>query len=604
MTAMQANSRAVHIGAVSASFVDSRIAMPQWLGCGMPIDYLVFDCLAEGVMSILARARKAGQPAYVSDFVDAQMAPYLPELAERGIKVVANAGGLDPEACAAALREAANQAGVSLKIASISGDDLSGRADELVTHATRDMFDDIDLRTELDGADQLLSLTAYTGAFPIAAALAAGADIVVTGRAVDSAATLGPLIHEFGWVEDDFDLLSAGTLAGHLIECTTQVCGATFTDWRDVPDWANIGFPVAICQADGSIELTKPNGTGGLISRGTVAEQMLYEVSDPAAYVVPDAVCDWTGVRLEETGPNRVRISGTRGTGRPEMLKAALTWDRGFRATAMAPIIGHEAAAKAERTASELFKRCDWLADERGLGPYSLHHVDVVGGAGPGASAAICRMIADHPTMAGAGLFAREQSSIMTSMAVGTSVPLGTTVRPLTRFASFLLPRATVSLSTDFGDGPQPAAMAQEGTSRSIGRAAEPPRPESEAVDTVPLVALAFARSGDKGNLFNVGVIARESEYLPFLFAALTPQRVAAHYAPVLGRDAAAIGVARYPVPGIDALNLVIGDAMGGGMLSHPGLDPAAKSMAQMLLDFPVPVSAEIRDRIQEATGR
>lgn len=600
MTKTKTSPKDVRIGAVSASFVDSRIAMPQLLNSGIALDYLVFDCLAEGVMSILARQRIAGNPAWVTDFVDAQMSPYLAQISERGIKIIANAGGLDPQGCAGALRQVAAKLGLPLKIASICGDDLSSRAGELVPPGTPDMFDGNDLGSTLASADQFLSLVAYTGAFPIAAALAEGADIVVTGRAVDSAATLGPLIHEFGWGKSDFDLLSAGTLAGHLIECTTQICGATFTDWRDVPDWANIGFPVATCHPDGSVNISKPAGTGGLINRGTVSEQLLYEVGDPAAYIVPDVICDWTGVQIEETGPDQARVFGARGTGAPSRLKAALTWDKGWRASVLTPVIGHESAAKAERTASELFRRCDKLAADRDLPAYALKHVEIIGGNDSGAGTAICRMVADHPAMAGAALFAREQSSTITSMAVGTSAPLGTTVRPLTHFASFLLPRDDVTLSIAIDDREIAYSMATAAAECPQKITQEPGSPAGDAVTTVPLVALAWVRSGDKGNLFNVGVIAREPEYYPWLYHALKPEQVAHHYAPLIQSSCADTHVVRYPVPGINALNLVVNNAMGGGMLAHPGIDNAAKGMGQRLLDFPIPVSAAIQAKLLE----
>ena len=586
----------VRIAAASATFVDSRIAMPQLLGSGERIDYLVFDCLAEGVMGLLARARGAGQPGWVADFVDGQISPYLSELAARRIRVVANAGGLDPHGCATALRRAADAAGVRLRIASIAGDDLSHRVDSLVTPGTPDMFEGADLRTRLDAGDRALSLTAYTGAFAIAAALSAGADIVIAGRCVDSATTLGALVHAFGWSADDYDRLAAGTLIGHLIECTTQVTGGTFTDWEDVPDWANIGFPIATCAADGSAVISKAEGTGGLISFGTVAEQMLYEVSDPAAYAVPDVLCDFSDVRIEEIAANHVRVSGARGRGRPDRLKATLTWDAGWRASALVPIVGLDAGRKADRVASALFERVAALARTRQLAAYTTLHHEVFGGDGPGLGRAICRMVADHPSAEGAQLFAREQSSIITSMVQGASVPLGTQVRPVTQIGSFLLPREEVALSIDLDGAPVPFADPDVGASAGAYAPSRPAEPSElgEAhpaeLETVPLLELAWVRSGDKGDLFNVGVIARRADDLPWLWQALTPKAVATHYAGLLGHDPASLTVTRYPVPGIDALNLVVSHALQGGMMASPALDPAAKGMGQLLLRFPVAV--------------
>ena len=299
------------------------------------LDYIIFDFLAESVMGGLGRgmANETGQ-GFAADFVGGYILPHLPVLLDRRIRIVANAGGLNPAACAEALQRGAEAAGLTVRIGVVEGDNLTSRAGEIIGPDTCDMFDGSSVREELDSADHTNALVAYTGAFPIAAALAAGADIVITGRAVDSAMALGPLIHEFGWGPDDFDLLAAGTLAGHLLECSAQVTGGTFTDWRDVPDWAGIGMPIGECSADGGLVITKPEGTGGLVSVGTVSEQLLYEVSDPQRYYVADVVCDFTDVRLEQIGPDRVSVTGARGLGRTSTYKASLTYDAGWRAWA------------------------------------------------------------------------------------------------------------------------------------------------------------------------------------------------------------------------------------------------------------------------------
>jgi len=299
--------KVVTIGGASAQLLDSVTAVEQLLAV-QELDYLVFDFLGEGSMghlSMLSKAVPGG--GFAREFIDLHLMPHLATLLARGIRVVANAGGVDPAGCAAALRQAADAAGLEPRIAWVEGDDLRPRIAEMRARGCRDMFDGRAF------PDAIESMNAYLGAFPIAAALADGADVVIVGRSVDSAVTLGPLIHEFGWRAEHHDLLAAGTLVGHLIECGTQVTGGTFTDWRTVPDWANAGFPVAECHADGSAVITKPPGTGGLVTPGTVIEQMLYEVSDPQAYVVPDVVCDFSGVRVTQEGPDRVLVRGARG---------------------------------------------------------------------------------------------------------------------------------------------------------------------------------------------------------------------------------------------------------------------------------------------------
>ena len=275
-------TRTVKIGAATAFFNDSRMGIGQLLEKVEHLDYIIFDFLAESVMGGLGRgmANGSGQ-GFAADFADGYILPHLPVLLDQHIRIVANAGGLNPAACAEALRIAAEAAGFKVRIGVVEGDNLTSRASEIIGPDTHDMFDGSLVIEKVEAADHINALVAYTGAFPIAAALAAGADIVITGRAVDSAMALGPLIHEFGWGPDDFDLLAAGTLAGHLLECSAQVTGGTFTDWRDVPDWAGIGMPIGECSADGRLVITKPEGTGGLVTVGTVSEQLLYEVSDP-----------------------------------------------------------------------------------------------------------------------------------------------------------------------------------------------------------------------------------------------------------------------------------------------------------------------------------
>ncbi|OYX89320.1 MAG: hypothetical protein B7Y74_17025, partial [Novosphingobium sp. 35-62-5] len=307
------------------------------------------------------------------DFVDIHIGPYLAELKARNIRVVANAGGMNPEGLAALIRQRAAEQGLTLRVATVTGDDVEHLVPQLRAEGLTDMYSG----AELPAGD--IGLHAYLGAFPIARALDAGADVVITGRVVDSALILGPLIHEFGWGADDLDLLAAGTVAGHLLECGAQATGGTFTDWQDVPDWANIGFPVGECRADGSMVITKPEGTGGLVSVGTIAEQLLYEVSDPRAYMVPDVTCDFTGITLEQVGPDRVLVSGAKGHPAPETLKLCGTYDDGWRSVALIPITGIDAVAKAGRTADALLERVATMLRQQGKPPFRNTHVEVIG---------------------------------------------------------------------------------------------------------------------------------------------------------------------------------------------------------------------------------
>lgn len=601
-----ASGKVVRIGGASGALNDSVIAVPQLLR--VPgLNYLAFDYLGEGAMGIFARLKQMDPASgFLPDFVDLHIGPYLAELKARGIKVVANAGGLNPEGLAALIRARGAEQGLALKVATVSGDDILPLTETLRAEGVRDMFNGAEL-PERPG-----SFHAYLGAFPIAAALDAGADIVITGRVADSSLILGPLIHEFGWGPDDHDLLAGGTVAGHLLECGAQVSGGTFTDWQDVPDWAEIGFPVGECHADGTVVITVPDGTGALVSIGTVAEQLLYEVSDPQAYIVPDVVCDFSGITLEQVGPNRVRVSGAKGYPATDSLKACATFDAGWRSVALIPVTGIDAVAKAERQAEALLRRCSRLLAARGLPDFSLTHVEVIGtetAYGPRRQAlapreVLLKIVVDHADMGAAMQFGREQTTAIMNMAQGTSIaPIIAAPRafPLTDMAFCLIgrDRAQAVVRLDGAEVPFTAPPQGGFDPAAIVRAPVPAAPAASGTVAVPLIRLAWARSGDKGRLFNVAVIARKAEYLPYLRAALSEQVVADWYRHLFD-DPATGRVERFDVPGIHALNFVVHDAQGGGINVSPRLDAAAKSMAQLLLEIPVPVPAALAAQLGE----
>lgn len=589
--------KVVRIGGATASLADTALSVPQLLAHG-ELDYLIFDYLAEGSMGIFGRMQ-AADPAggYGTDFLTVHVGPHLAEIAAQGIRIVANAGGVNPAGLAAALEGLIAEQGLELTVAYVAGDDLRPRDAEWRAAGYRDMF------TGADFPEGVLSSNAYLGAFPIAAALAQGADIVITGRVVDSAVVLGPLIHEFGWQAEDWDLLAAGTLAGHVLECGAQVTGGTFTDWRDVPDWANIGYPIGECRADGSFIVTKPAATGGLVSIGTVAEQILYEVSDPADYIVADVRCDFSQIALQQVAPNRVLVSGAKGRPATDTYKACITFDGGWRATAYQPIIGEDAAEKAARQAEALFSRSRTLLRAHNLADFSRTDTVLIGGeasfgahANPaGSREVIAKLVVDHPTQQGAGIFAREQWAGISGMAVGTSINLATSVMPLTGIFLFLISKQQI-VPTMTVAGVTQALPAHPGVPVDVATPAPmvvAPPALSASDRTASLVDLAWARSGDKGHLFNVAVIARKPEYLPYLRASLTPEAVGEWYRH-LGPEGRAPRVDCHEAPGLNALNFVVHDALQGGINACTRLDPAAKGMAQMLLRFPIRIPEAI----------
>lgn len=586
--------RPIRIGGASAFWGDSMVAAPQLLAQG-EVDYLIFDYLAEITMSIMARMR-AKDPAqgYATDFVTVTMKRLLPELARRKVKVVANAGGVNPAACAAAIRALIAEAGLSLKVGVVLGDDLLPQIETLTSRLEP-------MEAGAEKPARFMSANAYLGAAPIAAALKAGADIVITGRCVDSALCLGPLLHEFGWELRDFDRLAGGSLAGHIIECGAQASGGLFTDWRDVPDWDNIGYPVAEISADGSFIVTKPKGTGGLVSFGTVAEQLVYEIGDPACYMLPDVTCDFSAVKIEEIGEHRVRVSNARGRPPSDRYKVSATYLDGFRAVAHMTIGGIDAREKAERSAAAILKRTRKIFAMLNLGDYSATSVEILGSEamyGPQAAAGarasrevVMKLAVSHADKAALEIFAREIAPAGTSFSPGTTGFFGgrPSPQPVVRLYSCFIPKQDLTLALDTDGTPQPYAaplIAGEPHGTAAGLPNIAPAPPGGK--TVPLVRLAYARSGDKGNDSNIGVIARKPDYLPAIRAALTTEAVAAWFAHLIEGP-----VERFDWPGIHGLNFLLYAALGGGGIASLRNDPQGKAFAQMLLDFPVPVPAD-----------
>lgn len=570
---------------------------PRQLVTGGGIDYLMLDYLAEITMSLLARAHaKDATKGYATDFPSV-IGDLAPHIRDQGIKVVANAAGVNAHACRDDLAARLEQQAVDLKIAVVTGDDLLDRAGEF--RDTREMF---------SGAafpEQPWSINAYLGAFPIAAALAAGADIVITGRCVDSALILGPLIHEFGWKHDDYDHLAGGSLAGHVIECGTQATGGIVTDWRTVADgWDNMGFPIAECRADGSFELTKPEGTGGRIAPDSVAEQIVYEVGDPGCYQLPDVACDFRHISVRPNGTDRVAISGARGAAPGDQYKVSVTWRDGFRSTGTMLIGGPDAVAKAEATGAAILKRTRRLLDEYGYADYRRTDVEVLGAeANWGAHSQVrdtrevmLKIAVHHDDREALAIFGREIFPSATAMAQGITGFAGgrPPARPLLRLFSCLIRKTMITPAVHLDGQPIevpaiPATAPGQPTAATATTDAMtmPGGPRRE----VPLVTIAHGRSGDKGDSANIGVLARRPKFVPVLREQLSAETVRAYLAHFVEGE-----VTRYEWPGLDGFNFMLERALGGGGIASLRQDPQGKMLAQILMDCPVSVPTALLD--------
>lgn len=583
------SDKTVRIGCASAFYGDSQLSARQLVEKG-DIDYLVFDYLAEVTMGILAKAKARDERlGFAVDFVTVAMADVIEECASKGIKVVANAGGVNVPACIAGLRKLCEAKGLSLNVAGVYGDDLALRRDELAS-------DLVELESGDALPEKLASMNAYLGAQPIADALAAGADIVVTGRVVDSAVVIGPLMHEFGWAQTDYNALAQAALAGHVLECGAQCTGGNFTDWHLVPDFSNMSYPVAAVSHDASFTIEIPPQTGGLVSPASVGEQILYEIGDPANYLLPDVACDFTRVKLEQVGVNRVKVSGAQGRAPGPDYKVCATWVDGYRLMGMAFIGGLRAADKARTSLDAWVQRTRRVCVEKGWGDYRDVCIEVIGAEdtyGPHARAGQTREVMakyglHHDNRDALGFAAAEFAYLATSATPGMSGFGAGRVKPspLIRVHSALLDKhkvpVTIQLNDDIiSDKTYPG----EASAPAQGERYEGLAPDMVECVTVPLEQLACARSGDKGNYANVGVIARKAEYLPYLYAQLSACAVAEYFAHTVKGE-----VKRFELPGFNAFNFLMKEALGGGGSASLQVDSQGKALAQMLLSMEISI--------------
>jgi acyclic terpene utilization AtuA family protein len=573
---------------------------------GGPVDYLVMDYLAEVTMAILQKQRQRKPEAgYATDFV-AQLRDVLPACVERGIKVISNAGGVNPLACKAAVEKLADELGVGdrVRVGVVLGDDIYDRLDELI--AGGQPLTNMDTGRPLaDERANVLSANVYLGAAPVVRALELGANVVITGRVTDTGVTLAPMIHEFGWAADDWNRLAAGIVAGHIIECGTQCTGGNFTDWQKVKSLSNLGFPLVEAFPDGTFTVTKHPGTGGIVSVHSISEQLVYEMGAPQ-YLAPDCVARFDSIRLTQDGPDRVKVSGIVGEPPPEKLKVSISFAHGYRAFGRLIVTGPDSLAKAEKAAQLVWESAG------GTELYEDTCTQFVAWNGT------------HPPLTDS-----EPSEIMVQLAVRDadadkinhrfgvqvvprvlgSVP-GITVladqgRPrasdVVGYWPALIDRSCVPMRVVVGDDTidvphlDLAAAAPAGSAFTPER--PPPRPSGGAGGAavkVPLSRLCLARSGDKGDTSNVGVIARSEAVYDWMVEHLTPAFVKQRFAGICKGD-----VERHEVPNILACNFLLHESLGGGGTLSLILDPQGKTYAQYLLAAEVEVEADLLDGVE-----
>ena len=585
----------VRIGCASAFWGDTSTAAKQLVEKGN-LNYLVFDFLAEVTMSILAGAKKKDpQKGYASDFIT-QISPLLEMIKQDGIKVLSNAGGINPIACKAMMKDAVEKAGIDMKIAIVTGDDLTPELQNLKKLGITEMESDSSI------PDSCLSINAYLGAPAIAQALGQGADIVITGRCVDSALVLAPLMHEFDWKDSDYDLLASGSLAGHIIECGAQCTGGNFTDWKDIEGYHDMGFPIVEVEQNGDFIVSKPNATGGMVTFGTVAEQFLYEIGDPAEYMLPDVVCDFKNVTIKDLGKDRVLVSGASGSSPTDQYKVSATYMNGYRVAGTLVIGGKNAKEKGTRIANAIIKKVEQLLMDNNFGPFEKTSFDLIGTDsiyGPKNSKSesreiVLRLMATHKRKDALMILSREMAQAATGMAAGVMNYLGgrPPISSSIHLFSFLLPKDQLTIEIHSNNKTTPIIIATSGghVPKKESRRATP---ETNIIDrittSVPLIKIAFARSGDKGDHANIGVIARRPEFLPYIQNELSSDAVAKYFSHVLDGE-----VLSWDVPGINGLNFLLKNSLGGGGMASLNIDPQGKAYAQQLLEYEIPIDGEL----------
>ncbi len=587
-------NKIIKIGGASGFWGDAARSTPQLLKVP-DIDYIVYDYLAEITMSIMARAyHKDTTKGYATDFVTMAMAPNLHTIANKKVKIISNAGGVNPKACVAHLRKIIADLGLNLNVATITGDDLMPQRELLAQQEIKEMFSS----DPFPDTTNLQSINAYLGAFPIVEALNSAADIIVTGRCVDSAVTLAACVYSFGWQATDYHLLAAGALAGHILECGTQATGGNFTDWETVQNRHNMGYPIAEMAATGQFVCTKPKDSGGIVNTGTLAEQMLYEIGDPQCYQLPDVCCDFSAVTFTQLASDRVQVEGAKGFAPTSTYKVCATCADGFRGGTYLTFYGMNAKAKAMQMADDIFKSASLTLSQQKLDNYTETSFEIIGSESQYGNYArytksrevVLKIAVKHNDSKGIGILFKDIVGLSLSTPPGLSGFQGgrPSVSPVVRLFSFTLAKTAVNVFIEMGDSK--IAFSNNEIPYNDRPQYLPPSipamPDTEDLIQVPLIKLAWGRSGDKGNKANIGIIARRPEYWPYIIASLDTAIVAERFAHFLSDNQ----VERFLLPGCHAVNFLLHNVLGGGGIASLRNDAQGKGYAQLLLECDIAI--------------
>lgn len=569
-----------------SGFYGDRLSAAREMVEGGPIDVLTGDYLAELTLMILLKDRmKDPRLGFARTFL-----PQLEQVAttckQRGIRIVVNAGGLNPAGLAQAAQEIYQKLGLKAVVARIEGDDLLPQLEELQANGVP--LTHLDQGIPLSALNApVLSANAYLGAWGIVNALERGADLVICPRVTDAALALGPAAWKFGWARDDWDRLAAGVVAGHIIECGAQCTGGNYAFFRELPDLCDPGFPIAEISSDGSFVITKHPGTGGLVSVGTVTAQLLYEIAGPA-YLNPDVTARFDSIRLAQEAPDRVRVSGIKGTPPPETTKVCINYFGGYRNSMTFVLTGLDIEEKAKR-AEETFLRLLGGREQFAEVQVSLERADQPDPARNEEAFAHLTIAVKDPDPAKVG---RAFSGKAVEMAL-TSYPGFFMTSPPSRESQFgvywpaLVPASVIDERVVIGDEviPIPPAPLGAASATPAAPSALPGKPPGGPTEARPLGVLCGARSGDKGGNANLGVWVRTPDAYHWLAEFLSVERLQS-----LLPETRALEVERFELPNLLALNFVVKGLLGDGVAASLRPDPQAKSLGEYLRAKRVPI--------------
>ena len=589
----------IRIGNAGGYWGDDLDALRRQL-VGGPLDYITMDFLAEITMSILRKQQLADpRMGYAKDFLT-QLETCLPLIVQKKVRVITNAGGINPQGLGLKILELARRLGLDLKVGVVYGDDISNQLYELTSQG--EAFTNMETGADFGAVrHRISSANIYLGAEPVVAALDAGCQVIVTGRVTDTSITLAPMIHEFGWALDDWDRLASGLVAGHIIECGAQASGGNITDWQEIPSFHNIGYPIIEMHDTGEFYVTKHPRSGGLVSEKSIKEQLVYEMGNPAQYLSPDVVAFFDTIGVKEEKPNRVKVTGVRGGPAPYRFKVSMAYEDGWKAEGEVLISGPDVKEKAAMV-QEIF----W----RKLGHDFENFVTSAVGAGsiwpdqlaqcPTHEVLLRLGVADHDH-AKINDFSKALPALILAGPSGMAASTKGRPRPqrVVAYWPALIRRDRVTAKVltmdtagqeDFQEigFPLPEELG-ESVFSDEPRSGHKARPFTGSLTEVKLRRLCYARSGDKGDTCNIGVLARSSRVYDWILANLTQQVVKRFFrGKVLGK------VTRYELDNLHGLNFLLEQSLGGGGTTSLLVDPQGKTLSQALLEMKVEVPASL----------